>query len=304
MEALRSNLRAVIRGKEAEIELLLIALFGGGSVLLNDVPGVGKTSLAKAIARSVGGTFRRIQFTPDLLPADILGGSIYNPREATFAFRRGPVFAHVLLADEINRASPRTQSSLLEAMAEGQVSIEGESHPLPAPFWVVATQNPVEFHGTYPLPEAQLDRFAIELHLGYPPPEEEAGILSARDRVDPLLELEPVTTPEELLEHQERVRGLHVDEDVKQYIVTLVGATRTDARLQLGASPRAAIALYRMSQARAYLGGREAVLPDDVKAMAAPVLAHRLALETKARHAGATKRGVVEEILAATRVPV
>ncbi|MBX3469879.1 MAG: MoxR family ATPase [Planctomycetes bacterium] len=301
---LRENLRAVIRGKDPEVDLLITAFLAGGNVLLTDVPGVGKTTLAKAIAASIGGTFRRVQFTPDLLPADVLGGSIYNPREGSFSFRQGPVFANVLLADEINRASPRTQSALLEAMAEGQVSIEGTTHALPRPFWVIATQNPVEHHGTYPLPEAQLDRFAVELAMGYPTPEEELKILGSHDEGSPLERLRPVTTPEEVLEVQARVRRVHVDEDVGRYIVDLLRRSRQEPRVSLGVSPRGGIVLYRLAQAHAFRSGRAAVQPDDVKAIAVPALAHRLALETKARYSGVTRAGVVRELLERAPVPV
>src|SRR5579872_3739478 len=283
-DRLRQNLGSVIKGKPREIDFLIVSLVSGGNVLLTDVPGVGKTTLAKTVAASISATFRRIQFTPDLLPADVLGGSIYNPREGTFAFRKGPVFANVLLADEINRASPRTQSALLEAMAEGQVSIEGETYILPQPFWVVATQNPVEHHGTYPLPEAQLDRFALELTMGYPPAEEELLVLSSQDKGNPLDAVKPVATTEDVLEAQAKVRATHVDEDVGRYVVNIVRATREEKRLALGVSPRGGIALYRMAQAHAFLDGRGAVTPDDVKKMAVEVLAHRVVLETKARY--------------------
>jgi MoxR-like ATPase len=301
---LRKNLTAVIRGKDREVDLLITAFLGGGNVLLTDVPGVGKTTLAKAIAASISGTFRRVQFTPDLLPADVVGGSIYNPREGTFSFRQGPVFANVLLADEINRASPRTQSALLEAMAEGQVSIEGTTHVLPRPFWVIATQNPVEHHGTYPLPEAQLDRFAVELAMGYPSAEEELKILGSHDAGSPLDAISPVTTTEEVLEVQARVRKLHVDEDVSRYIVDLLRRSREEPRIALGVSPRGGITLYRMAQANAFRCGRDAVQPDDVKAVAVQTLAHRLALETKARYSGVTRDGIVRELLERVAVPV
>lgn len=304
LQRVRSNLESVIRGKSDRIDLILTAFVAGGNVLLNDVPGVGKTSLAKAIAASIHGTFHRIQFTPDLLPADILGGSIYNPREGTFLFRKGPIFAHVLLADEINRASPRTQSSLLEAMAEGQASIEGETYPLPFPFWVIATQNPVEYHGTYPLPEAQLDRFMIEMTMGYPPQEQERHILSMRDQTDPMLALKAVCSPGDILALQETVRHTHVDEDVERYLIDLITATRKHPSVQLGASPRGSIALYRMAQAHARMQGMDHVLPDHIKDMAVPVLAHRLVLETKARYAGMDRVAIVRDILKQVRVPV
>lgn len=300
---LRANLTSVIRGKEREVDRVITAFLAGGNVLLTDVPGVGKTTLARAVAASFRGVFHRVQFTPDLLPADVTGGAIYDPRSGTFSFRRGPVFANVLLADEVNRASPRTQSALLEAMAEGQVTVEGEAHPLPRPFWVIATQNPVEHHGTYPLPEAQLDRFTVELAMGYPAPEEELRVLSAHDQGSPLDRVSPVTTPEEVLAVQERVRRTHVDEDVGRYIVRLVERTRKEPRVALGVSPRGGIALYRMAQAHAVQAGREAVQPDDVQAVAVQTLAHRLVLETKARYSGTSKTTLVKELLDSTPVP-
>ena len=301
---LQDNLARAIRGKPEELRLLCVAFLAGGNVLLTDVPGVGKTTLAKAVARSVQGTFRRVQFTPDLLPADILGGSIYNPQGGTFTFRQGPIFCHVLLADEINRASPRTQSSLLEAMAEGQVSIEGVTHELPRPFWVIATQNPVEHHGTYPLPEAQLDRFAVQLAMGYPPEEEEIEVLGSLDERPPVDALRPVATLEEVLETQARVRRLPVHLDVRRYIVSLLGASRQEPRLALGVSPRGGILLYRLAQAHAFEQGRAAVLPDDVKAVAVPTLAHRVVLETKARYSGVSKEQVIKDLLQRVPVPV
>jgi MoxR-like ATPase len=301
---LRENLCRVIRGKAREVDLLIAAFLGGGNLLLTDVPGTGKTTLAKALSASIAGEFRRVQFTPDLLPSDVTGGSIYNPKEGSFDFRPGPVFCNVLLADEINRASPRTQSALLEAMAEGQVSVEGETHVLQQPFWVIATQNPVEHHGTYPLPEAQLDRFAMELSMGYPPQEQEVELLQSLASKPALESLSAITDLEEVRAERERVQKLHVDPDLCRYIVALLEATRTEPRLTLGASPRGGIALYRMAQGHAAVSARDAVQPDDVKAVAVRTLAHRLSLETKAKYSGVTRTALVEELLERVAVPV
>ena len=303
VQRLEANLAAVIHGKAESIRHLIVALLAGGHVLIEDVPGVGKTTLAKALAASLSATFKRIQFTPDLLPADIIGGSVLHPQDGSFHFREGPVFTNILLADEINRASPRTQSSLLEAMNEGQVTVEGKLHPMPQPFVVVATQNPVEFHGTYPLPEAQLDRFALKIQLGYPDLETELGILDSQSDHSPLLDLTAVMTCEEIMALRGEVRAVKVQRPVGQYIVELANATRHEPRLALGASPRGALHLYRAAQARAFLEGRDYGLPDDVKALAVPVLAHRLILDTKARYAGTTKEQAMAEILEQVRVP-
>ena len=303
LAAVRKNLETVILGKGSAIDILTIALAAGGSVLMEDVPGVGKTTLAKALAKSIDAAFSRVQFTPDLLPADILGSSIYNPVNGTFTFRHGPIFCNILLADEINRASPRTQSALLEAMNEMQTTIEGTCYPLPAPFLVLATQNPVDFHGTYPLPEAQLDRFLVQLDLGYPDPKVEQEVLYAQAEAHPLDSIAAVITRQEVHDLQQRVRRLRVDPSVGAYIVEIIGHTRTDARLKLGASPRGSLMLFRTAQAAAYCRGRDYVLPDDVQSMAPYVLAHRVMLTEKARYGGVTKRQVIDDILSQVKVP-
>jgi MoxR-like ATPase len=301
---LRQNLCRVIRGKEAAVDWLLVALLSNGHVLMEDVPGVGKTTLAKALARSLRAEFRRIQFTPDLLPTDIVGGMIYSPTTGEFSFRPGPVFCNVLLGDEINRASPRTQSALLEAMSERQVTIEGQRHELVRPFMVVATQNPVEYHGTYPLPEAQLDRFAMRLELGYPDEETEIAVVVDQKSVHPLEGLSAVADTADVTAAQDAVCGIHVEASVVRYMAHLVRATRQDPRLRLGASPRAALVLYRTSQALALLRGRDYVTPDDVRQLAVPVMAHRLVLDTKASYSGVRKDGIVAEVLDRVAVPL
>ena len=301
--ALRRNLETVIRGKAGALEVLAIALAAGGSVLMEDVPGVGKTTLAKALARSIDAKYHRVQFTPDLLPGDILGSSIYNPVDGVFTFREGPIFCNILLADEINRASPRTQSALLEVMSEQQVTIEGHCHKLEAPFLVLATQNPVEYHGTYPLPEAQLDRFLVQLYLGYPDAETERDILFAQAESHPLEVLEAVLTREDVLAIQGAVRAVRVEKSVAAYMVALTGRTREDARLRLGCSPRASLMLFRAAQAAAFSAGRDYVLPDDVQRMAPHVLAHRLMLTSKAKYGGTGKAEVIEDLLKDVAVP-
>lgn len=302
LDRLKHNLARVIEGKTHCIDILTIALLAGGSVLMEDVPGVGKTTLAKALARSIDLSFHRIQFTPDLLPADILGSSIYNPNDGTFSFRKGPIFCHVLLADEINRASPRTQSALLEAMSESQATIEGERHVLAEPFIVLATQNPVEFHGTYPLPEAQLDRFLVLLDLGYPDMETEVGILFAHQEVDPLDSLQPVLAGYELVAIQHEVRHVRVEPTVARYIVEIVNQTRHEPRLKLGVSPRGSLMLFRAAQAAAFSKGRNYVLPDDVQELASYVLPHRVILTPQTKYGGVSKNDVIADIL--KRVPV
>jgi len=300
---IEDNLASVIRGKPDALRLVLVALASGGHVLLEDVPGTGKTTLAKSLARSVDGVFRRVQFTPDLLPADITGSSFYNSKEGVFEFREGPVFTNVLLADEINRTSPRTQSALLEVMSENQITVEGRRRDLPQPFFVIATQNPVEFHGTYPLPEAQLDRFMIRITLGYPGPDDEVEILYSQNDRHPFESLAPVASCADVLRLQEEVRKVQVERTVAQYIVKLVEALRSDMRLDLSVSPRGSLSLYRTAQAAARLEGRDYALPDDVKRLAVPVLAHRIMLDTKARYGGARPETVIAETLDSVAVP-
>ena len=304
IEALKRNIARMIQGKDEAIELLLIALFSGGSVLMEDVPGVGKTTLAKTLAKSIDAVFNRVQFTPDLLPADIVGASIYNPQTGAFLFREGPVFCNVLLADEINRASPRTQSALLEAMGEAQATIEGRYYALPSPFLVLATQNPIDFHGTYPLPEAQLDRFLLLLNLGYPEADKELEILFSLAEKHPVDAVSPVMSREDVLGIQQSVRRVHVEKNIARYMVDLVRETRTDARLKLGVSPRGSLMLFRAAQSTAFLSGRSFVLPDDVQRIAPEVLAHRLLLTSKSKYGGANKREIVVEILGRLKAPV
>ena len=303
IQKIQTNLESVIRGKPDSIRLVLIALLAGGHVLLEDVPGTGKTTLAKSLARSIDSIFRRIQFTPDLLPADITGSSFYSPKEGIFEFREGPVFTNVLLADEINRTSPRTQSALLEVMSENQITIEGRRRDLPQPFFVIATQNPTEFHGTYPLPEAQLDRFAVRVTLGYPDFADELEILFSHNEVDPFDSLAAVVTGAEVILLQRSVKKVKVERSVAEYLLRLVEATRSDLRLRLSVSPRGSLALYRMAQARAMLESRAFVLPEDIRALAIPVLAHRVMLDTKARYGGVQSSDIIKEVLEKIPVP-
>ena len=303
LAALSRNLAEVIRGKDECIEILVVALLSGGSVLMEDVPGVGKTTLAKALAKSIDVEFQRVQFTPDLLPSDILGTSIYNPVDGSFTFRKGPIFCNVLLADEINRASPRTQSALLEAMNETQATIEGTRYELPVPFAVLATQNSVEFHGTYPLPEAQLDRFLVLLNLGYPDPQTEVDILYAQAESHPIDRIEPVLNRDEIITLQRQVKRVRVEESVSRYMVELVQMTRNDGRLKLGVSPRGSLMLFRAAQAAAFVAGRDYVLPDDVQRLAPFVLPHRIILTSKAKYGSQTKQHIIGEIIDQVKVP-
>ncbi len=297
------NIERVIVGKARPAELLLAALLAEGHVLLNDVPGVGKTLLAKSLARSIGGSFKRVQFTPDLLPADITGFNIYDQKAGQFRFQAGPVMSNVLLADEINRTIPRTQASLLESMEEGQVTVDGVTLSLPRPFFVIATQNPIELEGTFPLPEAQLDRFLFCVDLGYPSREEEDAILRRFQQDDPLAELQAVTTPQQILELQQARRKILVSAPVREYIVSLVEATRRSGALRFGVSPRGSLHLMRAAQALAMLREREYVLPDDVKDLVTPVLAHRLVLQVEERLKGVTPQKILEEMVTGIPVP-
>jgi len=304
LDRVAANLAQVVHAPADTLRLCTICLVAEGHLIIEDFPGVGKTMLAKALARSLDLEFSRLQFTPDLLPSDVTGVNVFNQRANAFEFRPGPVFANVLLVDEINRASPKTQSALLEAMQETQVTIDGESYGLEPPFMVLATQNPIEYEGTYPLPEAQLDRFTMRLSLGYPPLAEEAKMLAEQTTEPPLESLEPVASAADLSGAIEEARAIFVEESLHRYVVAVLRHTRASSRLALGASPRAGIALLRVSKARALSDGRDYVLPDDVKAVAVPVLAHRLILAPEARSAGLTPAEIVQEAVDQTPVPV
>jgi MoxR-like ATPase len=298
------EIETVIVGKRQAVETIVIGLLCSGHILIEDIPGVGKTMLAKALAGSLGATYRRIQFTPDLLPADVTGTSVFNQKSGEFAFRQGPVFTNVLLADEINRATPKTQSSLLECMEEFQVTVDGATHMLDRPFFVIATENPIEYRGTYPLPEAQLDRFLMRVSIGYPTAEEEIVVLDRQVKEHPIKAVKAVVAREDVLRMQESVKDVHIDPSLKQYMVQLVAETRNHPMLALGASPRASLGLMRTGQARAALQGRDFVLPDDVKALAGPVLCHRLILKPEARVRQADVAELVAEIVDSVSVPV
>jgi MoxR-like ATPase len=298
-----ANVERVVVGKRRQIVLSLVSWFCEGHILLEDVPGVAKTVLARALAASVGCRFKRVQCTPDLLPSDVTGGSIFNQKTAEFEFRPGPIFAQIVLADEINRTTPRTQSALLEAMAEGRVTVDGVTHPLNPPFLVMATQNPIDHEGTFPLPEAQLDRFLMRFSLGYPTMDEELRMLDMLQQGHPLDQLQPVVAADEVVACQKAVRDVHIDEKVRRYLTEIVHATRSHDDVVLGGSPRASIALFRTSQAVAAINGQRFVQPDDVKRVAAPVLVHRMILRPESRLRKITADQVVTEILATVPVP-
>jgi MoxR-like ATPase len=297
------NVEKVIVGKHGAVQLTIIALLCEGHLLIEDVPGTGKTVLAKSVARSLGCDFRRIQFTPDMLPSDVTGVSVFNQKTLEFEFRPGPVMAQVVLTDEINRATPKTQSALLEAMEERQITVDGVTYPMEQPFLVLATQNPIEYEGTFPLPEAQLDRFMMRISLGYPNGEDEIMVLDRQQHRHPVIDLEQVVSSEELVQAQEQIKEIHLNELVKEYIVRLVRATRKHPDVYLGASPRGSLALYKTGQARAAMLGRDYVIPDDIKALAMVTLAHRLIISPSARIKNVDPRAVIQEILDSIPVP-
>ncbi|WP_062352707.1 AAA family ATPase [Bacillus kwashiorkori] len=298
------NIEKVMIGKRREAVLSLTALLAGGHVLLEDVPGVGKTMLVKTIAKSVSSSFKRIQFTPDLLPSDVLGVSIYNPKAMEFEFRPGPIMGNIILADEINRTSPKTQSALLEGMEEGSVTIDGYTYKLPQPFFVMATQNPIEYEGTYPLPEAQLDRFLLKMKMGYPTAEEEMEVLTRQEKVAPIESLDSVITTEELIEIQNQVKNVFVDASIKEYIIAIVRETRNHPQVYLGVSPRGSIALMKAAQSYAFLHNRDFVIPDDIQFLAPYIFAHRVILRSEAKYEGISAEELIYSILTQVQVPI
>ncbi|MBM3127047.1 MAG: MoxR family ATPase [Chloroflexi bacterium] len=302
-QKISANVERVILGKHNEVELALIALLCQGHLLIEDVPGVGKTMLTRALAKSLGCSFKRIQFTPDMLPTDVTGVSVFNQKSREFEFRPGPVHAQIVLTDEINRATPKTQSALLECMEERQVTVDGITYPMPQPFLVMATQNPIEYEGTFPLPEAQLDRFMLRLHLGYPAPQDEMAMLDAQQFAHPIDQIDQVARADELTHAQRAVKDVYIDALVKEYILALIEATRKHPDIYLGASPRGSLALYKTAQARAAIQGRAYVIPDDIKALAGAALAHRLIVSPAARLKNVDARAVVDELLHSVAVP-
>ncbi|MBA4538489.1 MoxR family ATPase [Bacillus aquiflavi] len=304
IENILHNIEKVMIGKRNVAELSLVALLSGGHVLLEDVPGVGKTMLVKALAKSVNAQFKRIQFTPDLLPSDVTGVSIYNPKEMEFQFRPGPIMGNIILADEINRTSPKTQSALLEGLEEGSVTIDGVTHKLDKPFFVMATQNPIEYEGTYPLPEAQLDRFLLKMEMGYPHFDEEMEVLRRAMKVPPIEELQPVIDIADLIVLQQQIKNVFVDETIKRYIVDLANGTRNHNSVYLGVSPRGSIALMKAAQAYAFMYGRDYVIPDDIQYLTPFVFTHRLMMKSEAKYAGFRSEEIISRILEETSVPV
>ncbi len=299
-----SNVNKVIIGKNKQVKLILAAMYSKGHVLIEDIPGVGKTMLARAIAKSISGIFKRVQATPDLLPSDIIGISVYNPETKKFEFRKGPIVSNILLVDEINRATPKTQSALLEAMGETQISVEGMSFSLPNPFIVLATQNPIEFEGTFPLPEAQMDRFMINISLGYPSPEEEIEILTSQKEIHPIETISSVATTKDISDIQEEVKKVYIEESLKRYIVEIVNNTRGNPNLLLGASPRGSLSIFKMAQAIAAINGRDFVIPEDIKSVVIPCLKHRLILKPEAKLKGIKPEDILVSILESVEVPV
>lgn len=304
IQAVLNNIEKVMIGKREIAELSTVALLAGGHVLLEDVPGVGKTMMVRALAKSVGANFKRIQFTPDLLPSDVVGVSIYNPKTMQFEFRPGPIVGNIVLADEINRTSPKTQAALLESMEEASVTVDGETIEIPKPFFVMATQNPIEYEGTYPLPEAQLDRFLLKIRMGYPTEQEEIEVLRRAESKAPITTIEPVITVHQLIDLQEQVQLTHVSDRVKEYIVSIARATREHARVYLGVSPRASIALMKACQAYAFMKNRDFVTPDDVQYLAPFVFGHRIILQADARYEGLTTETIMQQVLTKQSVPV